>query len=58
MWKDPIVEEVRKLRDEYAATFNYDLKAIFDDVVKRQRRGKNKLVSFQPRNVIVKEKSA
>ena len=27
-WKDPIVEEVRKVREEHAAKFNYDLVAI------------------------------
>lgn len=29
MQDDPIVEEVRKVRDAYAAKFNYDLEAIF-----------------------------
>jgi hypothetical protein len=32
MWKDEIVEEVRKTRDEYAAKFNYNLDEIFDDL--------------------------
>ncbi len=32
---DPIVEEVRKVRDAYAARFNYDLRLIFADL-KRQ----------------------
>lgn len=32
MWKDPIVEEVRKIRQEHAAKFNYDLKAICEDI--------------------------
>ena len=27
---DPIVEEVRRFRDEHARKFNYDLDAIFD----------------------------
>ena len=25
MWEDPIVEEVRKIREEHAARFGYDL---------------------------------
>jgi hypothetical protein len=29
---DPIVDEVRKAREEYARSFNYDLKAMFDDL--------------------------
>jgi len=28
MWKDEIVEELRRARDEYAARFNYDIAAI------------------------------
>ena len=28
MWNDPIVEETRKIRDEIAARFNYDVEAL------------------------------
>ena len=28
MWRDPIVEEVRRVREEYAARYHYDIKAI------------------------------
>lgn len=28
MWNDPIVEETRTLRDELAARFNYDVRAL------------------------------
>lgn len=34
---DPIVDEVRRVRDEHAARFNYDLHAIFLDVKKREK---------------------
>jgi hypothetical protein len=34
---DPIVDEVRRARDAYAAGFNYDLHAIFLDIKKRER---------------------
>ena len=33
---DPIVDEVRRVRDAYAARFNYDLHAIFLDIKKRE----------------------
>lgn len=37
---DPIVDEVRRVRDENAARFNYDLRAIFLDIKQReQERG-------------------
>ncbi len=29
MWQDEIIEEIRKIRDEHARQFNYDLKAIY-----------------------------
>ncbi|MEW5992924.1 MAG: hypothetical protein AB1744_00825 [Candidatus Zixiibacteriota bacterium] len=32
MTKDPIVAQVRKVREAYAKKFNYDLKAICDDL--------------------------
>jgi hypothetical protein len=34
---DPIVDEVRKIRDAHAARFNYDLRAIFLDIKKREK---------------------
>lgn len=38
LWKDPIVEEVRKNRDAYAKRFNYDLDVIFRDLKEKERR--------------------
>lgn len=49
MWKDEIVEEVRRIRYEHAAKFNHDLKAILDDARKRQKESGRKTVSFPPR---------
>lgn len=49
MWKDEIVEEVRRIREEHAAKFNHDLKAIYEDAVKRQKLSGRKVVSFPPR---------
>mgnify|MGYP001387279031 CR=1 FL=1 len=48
MWKDPIVEEVRKVRKERAAKFNFDIKAIAEDARKRQNNSNHKVVSFIP----------
>jgi hypothetical protein len=36
MYKDEILEEIYKYREEYAKSFNYDLKAIFSDLRKKQ----------------------
>ena len=35
---DPIVDEVRRIRDAHAARFNYDLDAIFKDIKERERK--------------------
>jgi hypothetical protein len=59
MWRDPIVEEIHKVRDEYAKQFNYDLAAICRDLQERQRKGNRKIVSFerQPPETVVANKS-
>ena len=49
MMKDEIVEEVRKAREENAAKFNYDLKAIMADARKRQKDSGHPVVSFAPK---------
>jgi len=49
MHDDPIVAEVRKLRDEYAKQFNYDLAAICRDLRERQARGNRRVVKRQPK---------
>jgi hypothetical protein len=46
---DPIVAEVRKARDEYARSFNYDLDAICKDLQQRQAQAGRKVVSFPPK---------
>jgi hypothetical protein len=51
MWKDPIVEEVRKIREEHAARFAYDLKAIYEDLKETERRSGRKTVSLPPKRV-------
>ena len=47
--QDPIVEEVRKVRDEHAAQFNYDLDAIYADMKRIEKASKEPRVSFGPR---------
>jgi hypothetical protein len=49
MLEDPIVEEARKVRNAHAKKFNYDLKAIAEDLKKQQAAGKRNLVVFEPR---------
>ena len=46
MFIDPIVEEVRRVREEYARQFNYDLHAIAADLRKLEQQHAERLVSF------------
>ena len=46
MWQDPIVEEVRKEREAYAAYLNYDIKAIVAELRKQQEANADKVVDF------------
>ncbi len=45
-WSDPIVDEVRRARDAYAARFNYDLRAIFRDLKEQEKQSGRKLSSY------------
>ncbi|MDB9397873.1 MAG: hypothetical protein EWV49_05790 [Microcystis aeruginosa Ma_QC_Ch_20071001_S25] len=47
MWEDEILEELHRIREEHAKSFNYDFKAIFADWQKRQATSGRKLVSLQ-----------
>jgi len=51
MFRDPIVQEVRKARAEYAKGFNYDLDAICLDLQEKQRKSGREVVSFPPKRV-------
>ena len=46
MWTDPIVEEVRRIRQAHAESFNYDLDAIYADIKARQEASGRTYVRF------------
>lgn len=58
MTNDPIVEEVRRARDEYARKFNYDLDEICRDLQKKQKESGNKTVSYPPKRPWEEKRSA
>ncbi len=49
MKDDPIVAEVREAREEYAARFGFDVKAICRDLRKRQDEDGRNVVQLKPR---------
>ncbi len=56
MWQDPVVEETRELRRQYAAQFKHDPDAIFVDIRIRQEKSERKCISFpaqKPRTSIL-----
>ena len=50
--KDPIVEEVRRIRDAHAAKFNFDLHAICNDLRKKETSCGHPLVSLPPKPLL------
>lgn len=49
MAKDPIIDEVRRVRERYAARFSFDLDAIYRDLKEREMRGDFTVVHRRPR---------
>jgi hypothetical protein len=45
-WHDPIVEDVRHIREQQAAELGYDLTALFERARRRQKQSERKTVSF------------
>ena len=46
---DPIIAEVRVIRDQHAARFDYDVKAIFGDIQARQEASGRQYVRYPAR---------
>jgi hypothetical protein len=46
---NPIMHEVRRIRDEYAAPFDYDLRRIYEDLRRQQEESGVKTVMRPPR---------
>ncbi len=51
MTNDPIVDEVRRIRQEYAAKFDYNVRAMAQDLQKRRKEYADRLVTFPPKPV-------
>lgn len=58
MWKDSIVEDVRKVREEHAAKFNYNLDAIYQDLKKQEKSSGRKVVSLPAKQVVFTTKAS
>ena len=49
---DPIISELRAVRDAYAARFDYDVAAIFRDIRARQKASDREYVRFPARSPV------
>jgi hypothetical protein len=45
MWKDEVLEEIYRIREEHAKSFNYDLQAICNDLRKKQSTSSRQIIS-------------
>lgn len=52
MQSDPIVAEIREIRDRLAARFGYDIRAIGKDAQERDAAGDREVVRLPPRRPI------
>ena len=50
MMRDPIVDEVRAIRAQLSARFNFDIRQIVEDAQRRQASSHAQVVSFQRPN--------
>jgi len=54
MFKDEIVEEIHRIREEYSRSFNHDLKAIFADLQKQQAESGREVVTLSRKHGLIK----
>jgi len=55
--KDPILAEIRQIREAYAKRFNYDVHAMLRDLKERQIKSGRKTVSLPPKRLIPVEQT-
>ncbi len=51
MWQDPVVEEVRQIRDAFAAKYHYNLREMFEALKEMEDKNNRPTVSFPPRRI-------
>lgn len=49
---DPIIAEVRAVRDDHAARFGYDVEALFKDIRSRQEASNREYVRYPARRAV------
>jgi hypothetical protein len=49
MWQDPIVTEVRNVREAHARQYHYDLQTIYEALKMQEQQNETPKVSLQPK---------
>ncbi len=49
--KDEIIEEIHRVREEIARKYNFDVRAMLEDLQKKQSDSKHEYVSFASKKV-------
>lgn len=49
---DPVLAEVRRVREEYASRFKGDSEAMLADIRRRQQESGRKTVSLEPKRIV------
>lgn len=57
MWKDPVVEETRRLRTELSREFNNDPQALLSYIKEKDKKREQKVIS-RPSRPVISEKKA
>ena len=52
MWHDLVVEEIWRIRYDYARKFEFDLHAICEDLRKRQVNSDREIITHPPRKPV------
>jgi hypothetical protein len=58
MIRDPIVDEVRAIREQLSARFDFDIRQIVEDAQRRQASSQAHVVSFQRPNQPLQQTAA
>jgi hypothetical protein len=51
LWSDPIVDEVRRVRELYASAFDFDLQALFKNLKAQEQQSDRRFVSYPARSL-------
>ena len=54
---DPVLAQVRKVREEYAAQFQGNIHAMMDDIRRRQKESGHTAVAREPKRIEVSQDS-